>query len=767
MRNVIPFNDNWYFTKENISGPQDFPGSTQVSGGWEKVTLPHTWNAVDGHDGKGEYYRGACWYAKEFDTPDLMEDGLVFVDVLAASQSGRVFVNNTEVGYHEGGYSSFALDITPALNPTGTNVIVICVDNTDRSHIYPQMADFTFYGGLYRGINLITVPKVHFDLGFWGAPGMSVTPKVEEGGALIRLESWVKNADENYTVRYLITDMEGREVADIWRPAQSPEVKTFLPDVHLWQGVEDPYLYTCTAQVVRRNETVDEISTRFGVRSFLVDPERGFFLNGKPMMLRGVSRHQDMLYQGYALTRDDHYKDAAIIHEIGANTVRLAHYQHSRDFYDACDEYGFIVWAEIPYISSQNDDPAAHENCRTQMQELVYQNYNHPSICFWGISNEITIAGEKPGLVENHKDLNDLVKEIDPTRLTTIAHVSMLPLESPLHGITDVESYNHYFGWYGGTYDKNEEWLDNFHRVHPEICLGLSEYGAEGIITYQPDEPKCRDYSEAYQAEYHEHMAKILMERPYLWSTHVWNMFDFGCAARNEGGTAGRNNKGLVTLDRKIKKEAFYLYKAYWSSEPFVYLCGRRYALRTGDTTVVKVYSNQPDVTLYVNGEKFASQSGEKIFIFENVPLTEGFTSITARSGALTDTLTLEKVDEKPAIYTLPPEDDDDGIIGAANWFDQAAAESLNSELQFPEGYFSIRDKIKDILKNDDAYTILANALYSMTGMKLKKGMLGMMGEKTLEGMAEMMSSMGASSMKDVPENAMQIINAQLNKIKK
>lgn len=761
MRNVISFNDNWYFTKENVQVPSTLPT------GWEKVTLPHTWNAVDGQDGKGEYFRGACWYAKAFDTPFFMEGGRVYVEVLAVALSGRVFVNGKEIGYHEGGYSSFNLDITDALNPSGENLMVICADNTDRSNIYPQMADFTFYGGLYRGVNLIVAPDVHFELDFWGSEGLAVTPKVLDRGASIHLMSWIKGADENYTVRYLIQDQEGHTVAEVWRPADQPGIDVLLPDAHLWQGVEDPYLYTCTATLVRRNETVDEVKTRFGIRSFHVDPEKGFFLNGKPMMLRGVSRHQDRLYKGNALTRADHFEDAAIIHELGANTVRLAHYQHSRDFYDACDEYGFIVWAEIPYISNQSDDPAAHENCRTQMQELVYQNYNHPSICFWGLSNEITISGEKPGLVDNHKDLNKLVKEIDPSRMTTIAHVSMLPIESPLHGISDVESYNHYFGWYGGTYDKNEEWLDHFHRVHPEICLGLSEYGAEGIITYQPDEPKCRDYSEAYQAEYHEHMAKILMEREYLWSTHVWNMFDFGCAARNEGGTAGRNNKGLVTLDRKIKKEAFYLYKAYWSSEPFVYVCGRRYAQRTGDTTTIKVYSNQPKVSLYVNGELFASLQSDKIFRFENVPMNGEYTHLTARAGSLTDTLTLQKVAEKPEIYTLPADPDDDDTIGAANWFDQFAAEAVNEEMQFPEGYFSIRDKIKDILKNDEAYAVLANALYSMTGMKLKKPMLGMMGEKTLEGMADMMGGMGVANSQNVPANAIQLINAELNKIKK
>lgn len=761
MRTIIPLQDHWYFTKEDAGVPASLPVD------WQKITLPHTWNAVDGQDGKGEYFRGACWYAKAFVTPVHQDKDRIYIEVLAASASGRVFVNGKELGYHEGGYSAFRLDITEALNPNGDNLLSICVDNTDQSHIYPQMADFTFYGGLYRGVNLLVVPSVHFELDFWGSEGLAVTPKVLGQGATIHLMSWVSGAEEDYTVQYQISDQQGTVLAQVWRPSTSPGVDILLPDAHLWQGIEDPYLYTCCASLVRRNETVDEISTRFGIRSFHVDPEQGFFLNGKPMMLRGVSRHQDRLYQGNALTRQEHYEDAAIIRELGANTVRLAHYQHSRDFYDACDEYGFIVWAEIPYISCQSDNPAAHENCRTQMKELVYQNYNHPSICFWGLSNEITISGEKPGLVENHLDLNQLVKEIDPSRLTTIAHVSMLPIASPLHGITDVESYNHYFGWYGGSYDKNEEWLDHFHKVYPHICIGLSEYGAEGIITYQPDEPKCRDYSEAYQAEYHEHMAKILMERPYLWSTHVWNMFDFGCAARNEGGTAGRNNKGLVSLDRKIRKEAFYLYKAYWSDEPFVYLCGRRYAQRAQDTTAIKVYSNQKKISLYVDGELFAELEGDKIFRFENVPLRDRFTHLTARCGCLTDTITLERVEEKPSIYTLPPDQDDDERIGVANWFDQAAAESANSELAFPDGYFSIRDKIKDIIENEDAYIVLANALYSMTGMKLKKGMLGMIGDKTLEGMTAMMSGMGSVDSDKVPENAMQIINAQLNKIKK
>lgn len=793
MRELVSFNDNWYFSKDGEH--------------WEAVTLPHTWNAVDGMDGKGAYYRGLCQYKKDFSTPPFRDGGRIFVEILACSLSGTVLVNGREMGRHTGGYSSFTVDITEALFPAEgcsreggeecsgrQNTLTILADNSPQSDIYPQMADFTFYGGLYRGVNLLILPETHFDVSFHGAPGLAVTPEVIDSSilpdhgpetkcypsccnvgspshsAMLHLNSWIVNASPDYTVRYLVTDASGFEVAEIWRPAEDSKADVLLPSPHLWQGVEDPYLYRCTATLVRRNETVDEVTTRFGIRFFSVDPEKGFFLNGKPMMLRGVSRHQDRLWQGNALTRQQHYEDAALIAEIGANTVRLAHYQHSRDFYDACDEYGFIVWAEIPYISSQSDDPKAHDNCRLQMADLIYQNYNHPSICFWGISNEITIAGEKPGLIENHKDLNALVKELDPSRLTTIAHVSMLPMDSPLHGITDVESYNHYFGWYGGSYTKNEEWLDEFHEKYPEICLGLSEYGAEGIITWQPDEPKCRDYSESYQAEYHEHMAKIIMERSYLWATHVWNMFDFGCAARDEGGTAGRNNKGLVTIDRKIKKEAFYLYKAYWSREPFVYLCGRRYARRASDTVTVKVYSNQPCVSLYVNGQAFGTRYGDKIFLFENVPLCDGFTYLTAEArtpffSQVTDTMTLEKAAEKPEIYTLPQEEDDSD--GVANWFEQVETVASDAPMEFSEEHFSVHDTIDHIAANEEAFSILSNAIYSMTGMKMKKSMLAMMGQKTFYELSGMMNDMGGNADKKIPENALQIINAELGKVKK
>ncbi len=648
MRTIVDLNKNWRFIQEDAGLPDKLPAD------WKVVDLPHTWNAVDGHDGNGSYARGCCWYARTFQTPrQPLPGGRVFVDIPAAGQQATVYVNGKEICYHEGGYSTFRADITDACSEDGENLLVVACSNENKSNVYPQSADFTFYGGLYRGLNLISVPEVHFELMYWGSNGLKVTATPTQcGGAEFALESWVVNADENFTVQYSICDADGREVGYCVRPADSTAVKLFVPDVRLWD-CDDPYLYTVTAVLQRRNEAYDTVCARVGVRSFSCDPDKGFILNGVPTPLRGVSRHQDQLYKGNALTREDHYHDARIIKELGANTIRLAHYQHSQDFYDACDELGFIVWAEIPFISVMSKDPAAHQNCITQMKELILQNYNHPSICFWGVSNEILIGGISEQLVENHKELNALCKELDPTRLTTIAHVSMTPVDSPVHNITDVESYNHYFGWYGGKMEDNGPWLDNFHKAHPEICLGVSEYGCEGIITYHGPNPACKDYSEEYQALYHEHMAKVLDERPWLWSSHVWNMFDFGCAARNEGGVAGRNNKGLVTMDRRTKKDSYYIYKAYWNREPMVHLCGKRYAQRAGETTQIRVYSNQPTVSLFVNGELAHVMTADKVFVFD-VALKDGFNSILAQAGGCKDSMTLEKVAKEPDIYVLP-----------------------------------------------------------------------------------------------------------------
>ena len=608
-------------------------------------------------------------------------------------------------------------------------------------------------------MNLVIVNESHFDLDYYGAPGIKVSSKIQGENALVDIHSYVTNPLEGDRVEFEIYDEDGETKVFAVRPAtQETQVAVELLDAHLWQGVEDPYLYTVSARLVRHNEVLDEIETRIGIREYTVDPQKGFFLNGKSMPLRGVSRHQDRYDLGNALTFEEHYEDILLIKEVGANTIRLAHYQHSQDFYDLCDEAGFIIWAEIPFISAMNADPDAHENCRSQMRELIFQNFNHPSICFWGISNEITIGGEVPGLVENLKDLHALVHELDDTRMTTMAQVSHLPMENEQNDITDVVSYNHYFGWYGGKLEDNEAWLDAFHEMHPERPIGISEYGCEGITTYHNDNPKGGDYSEEFQAVYHEHMAKIIEERPWLWATHVWNMFDFGCDARNEGGVKGRNNKGLMTIDRLIRKDAFYLYKAYWTEEEFVHICSKRYAQRTTDTVTIKVYTNCPEVTLSIGGRVIEKQAGNKVFTFENVPLQEGFTTIVAKAGNCTDTITLEKVAEANPSYIFE-ESEDDKVAGVTNWFDNVDL-SVARPMEFKEGYFSLKDLVKDILKNTEACQVLLNGLSSTMGINIKKSMLEVMGDRPA-------MDMGANSGDEKMMAVMAYINAELQKIKK
>ncbi len=754
MRNIVPLNQDWRFKHEDVGLPQSFPQD------WQAIELPHTWNAVDGHDGNGSYDRGKYWYAKKFETPvQPLGGGKLYVEVLAAGQQATVYVNGTEVAYHEGGYSIFRADITSCCKAEGDNILAIACSNENKSNVYPQSADFTFYGGLYRGVNLISVPDTHFDLEYYGGPGVTVTPKpCACGGATFELEAWVANPDENFTVMYAVKDADGNEVASAVRPADNTKVTVYVPDAVKWE-IDAPYLYTVTATLQRRNEAYDEVSVKAGVRSFSCDPDKGFIINGVPTPLRGVSRHQDQLYKGNALSREDHYNDAVIIKELGANTIRLAHYQHSQDFYDACDELGFVIWAEIPFISMMSQDPAAHENCISQMKELIIQNYNHPSICFWGISNEILIGGISEKLVENHKELQALCKELDPTRLTTIAHVTMTPVDSPVHHITDVESYNHYFGWYGGRMEDNGPWMDHFHEVHPDICLGLSEYGCEGIITYHGPNPACKDYSEEYQALYHEHMAKMLEERPWIWSSHVWNMFDFGCAARDEGGVAGRNNKGLVTMDRKTKKDSYYIYQAYWSKKPMVHLCGRRYAQRSGDTTQIRVYSNQPQAALYLNGELVSVKSGDKVFVFD-VALKDGFNIVTAVAGEVKDSMTLEKVEKEPEIYVLP--EVNERAEGVANWFKLAGDLDLKAPMEFPEGRYSVKNTFEELAETPQALEIATEAFKLAMNMKMApgEGMWDMMKTMTLEKMGEMAGSL-------MPEGFMESVNAKLIKIDK
>ena len=628
MRTVTKLMKNWQFT-----GPD---GKTAA------VELPHTWNHIDGQDGGNDYKRGSCTYQTTFAKPAFdANTQQVWLQFEGVNASAAVTLNGTEVIRHDGGYSTFRADITALL--AEQNTLTVIADNSKNDRVYPQKADFTFYGGIYRDVSLLVVSKNHIALNYLGSCGVRITPTVKGSSADIRVQTRVEGEGE---VEITVTDAAGSTVltgtgADTTLTMQRP---------HLWDGVRDPYLYTCTVRLVRSGAVQDEVTQRFGVRSFSVDPKQGFFLNGRAYPLHGVSRHQDRKGLGNAITREMHDEDMQLIQELGANTVRLAHYQHDQYFYDLCDEAGMVVWAEIPYISEHM--PGGRANTISQMQELIEQNYNHACIVCWGVSNEITISTkDKRDMLDNHRVLNDLCHKMDDTRLTTLACYAMCGPFNPVAHITDLVSWNLYLGWYVPGLFLNDLWMDFFHLCYPNRPLGFSEYGAEGMPNLHSEHPRRGDHTEEYQTLYHEYMLRCFERHPWLWSTHVWNMFDFAADARDQGGEPGMNHKGLVTFDRKTKKDSFYLYKAWWSEDPFVHICSKRFAERTRSEIEVKVYSNQKSVALFVNGEKLAEQTGEHVFTFK-VKLN-GETKVQAVAGDHIDEAVFTKVSTPNLDYKL------------------------------------------------------------------------------------------------------------------
>ena len=674
MRKINNLKDGWRFLKAELSLEQAIANAGQG----EAISLPHTWNAVDGQDGGNDYHRGTCWYVRELTKEELAGEA-VFLEINGAAMTADVYFNGKHLAHHEGGYSAFRVELTE--ERADRNTLAISVRNEDNDRVYPQKADFTFYGGLYREVKIISVPKAHFELIKDGTPGIKVTPIVdlEKRTATVTVETWQNAEQVSMTV-----NGETKAVPSVDGHAQA---EFLIENVHLWDGVDDPYLYTATAEL----DSGDEISARFGCRAYHCDPEKGFFLNGRSYPLRGVSRHQDLKGKGNALSYADHQADMAIIREIGANTLRLAHYQHAQEFYDLCDENGIVVWAEIPYITMHMKN--GRENTISQMRELITQCYRHPCIAVWGLSNEITAASAvNDDLLENHRLLNHLCHRMDKTRLTTMADVFMLETDSPILEIPDINSYNLYFGWYLGDMDQTDEFFDEYHEKYPERVIGFSEYGADANPAYHAEHPEKGDYTEDYQALYHEHMLRMIEERPYLWATHVWNLFDFAADGRDEGGKHGENQKGLVTFDRSLRKDAFYLYKAAWNKqEPFVHLCGKRYQNRAVTETEIKVYSNQPSVTLYVDGTKVETQEGKNVFRFR-IPLL-GEHLIKAEAGSVSDTMCVRRVSEPDESYIF-----NKAAASVTNWFDAAEVDT---------SCFSVQDTLAELRAHPQAGAII------------------------------------------------------------
>ncbi len=877
MRKVCNWNYKWAFTKEGGEVTGTVPKA--IGKTWNWVNLPHTWNNIDGQDGGNDYYRGTCYYAKEFSKMDLPEAAQYYIEFEGANSSADVYLNGKKLASHDGGYSTWRVNITKELSEQ--NFLVVAVDNSANDRVYPQNADFTFYGGLYRSVNLIAVDDTHFDLDYFGGPGIAVTPTINGDDADINVVVWLTNAKAGQEIIVEIkganggvvascresvdsflediklkntkvigiketenkgtdnkgivntenkgTDIKGKESsqaeireADIKGTDDSEnnftetyikmQFKLRIENVHLWHGRKDPYLYSAEVKIIEGNKLIDAVSARFGCRTFEIDADRGFILNGESYPLRGVSRHQDRWGIGNALLPEHHKEDMDLICEMGANTIRLAHYQHDQYFYDLCDEKGMVVWAEIPYISTHM--PTGRENTILQMRELITQNYNHPSIVVWGLSNEITMTGKSnDDLIENHNILNDMVHEMDRTRLTTIAVVSMCDIHDPYIQIPDVVSFNHYFGWYGGDTSMNGTWFDNFHKEYPQIAVGVSEYGCEAL-NWHTSNPKQGDYTEEYQAYYHEELIKQLYTRPYIWATHVWNMFDFGADAREEGGENGQNHKGLVTFDRKYKKDSFYAYKAWLSDEPFVHICGKRYVDRVEDETRITVYSNLPEVELYVNDKSIGKQTSDEHFFYFMVP-NKGESKLVAIArdskdmGAYEQSKSVEgvrdlktvnndehlkhvevtkgskiiEVSDRSKFIEVSGEYRDESLIrkvntpnenyilkekGAVlNWFDITEV----------EGYYSLNDTIDDIMKSDEGAQLFTEIM-SNIGKGSKEGMMSMLNfdnPDAMQGLMKMMGGftvlrlmklMGAANVSFTKEQMLGL-NAQLNKIKR
>ncbi len=721
------------------------------------VTLPHTWNALDGQDGGNDYWRGIGTYTIEL--PNPTQGKKQYIEFQGANHVATVYCNGRELGTHKGGFSTFRYELTSAMLPEG-NVLTVVVSNA-KSDIYPQNADFTFYGGLYRDVNFIEVADAHFDLLLDGTNAVFVTP---HNVGKTRVDLFPVNA-EGALLHVCLKDAEGNVVGTAETEAQyHSHVLIDVKEPHLWNGLADPYLYTCEASILVGEEITDTVIVSYGYRSFRVDAETGFYLNGKSLPLHGVARHQDRLDKGWAISKADHEEDIAIIKELGANTIRLAHYQHDQHFYDMCDKTGFIVWAEIPFISQFIPSQEAHDNTISQMTELVAQNYNHPAICFWGISNEILIGADREDLRQNLRELNELAKAMDPSRLTTMAQVSMTPMDSEHNYITDVVSYNHYFGWYGGDVEDNGPWFDKFHALHPDKPFGISEYGAENILKWHSAEPENHDYTEEYANHYHQEMLKTFAARPYLWATHQWNCFDFAADARNEGGVIGRNNKGLVTYDRKIKKDAYYLYKAWWNPEPMVFVSGGRFVNRAPGERNVIVYTNCDNVTLVVNGAEVETKAAvDHMITFENVALNDGENTVTAFSGDVKgNEIVLCGVAEHDYSYDLP-----DGNQGV-NWFDDPKLVEMKKAFKYPKDAYSIKDKMGALMDNPQTAAILGGL---MQGFMSGNSMMASMGEMSEEMMGFMKAMRLSDALKmagDAVSMEMKLkLNQALNQIKK
>lgn len=689
MKKTLQLNTDWKFSK--------LPDGRDSRPVFEAVELPHTWYE------EGNGYRGLCVYEKEVELPSGSK--AAYVKFFGADQKAEVLVNGTPVGTHEGGYSAFAVPVPADAVSDGRFMLQVYLTNEKNNVISPLAGDFTIFGGLYRGVEVIVTDDARFDYSYFGTDGVWAYTSVSEKKGEVHVRTKTVNA-ANATVSLVLKDADGKCAASAIGNVNSEIVLT-LENPVLWNGKNSVYQYELTTELIVNGECVDRICRKVGFKTLTMDAKEGAFLNGKHIRINGVSKHQDTDQKYYAESQEDREQDFELIREIGANAVRLSHYQHIDETYTLADEAGLLVWAEIPLLK-MNQDLAMQENARLQLKELILQTMHHISIFCWGIQNEIGMFGDYPYMTEVIRQMKDEAKELDPSRLVTAANLYGVKAKSGLNHSTDMIGYNCYFGWYYGEMHDYSDFLDKLHENLPEMPLGMSEYGVDSNIKLHTDTPMIRDYSEEYQAVWHETVYNIFKQKSYLWGSFVWNMFDFSSDMRKEGGQLNRNAKGLVTYDRKTRKDAFYYYKAQWSEESFVHICSKRFERRATDDITVRIYTNQPAVTLFVNDERFAegNNDGNGTVVFEHVPMNmengaEAEVKVKAVAGPCQDDAIFMHVAEAEESYKLP----DSGAGQAVkNWF-------LTGNELSKEGYFSIEDIACELLENEEARKVLAEEM--------------------------------------------------------
>lgn len=752
MLKVIDLNDKWIFTKANTEA--------------ECVNLPHCFNAIDGQSGEG-MFKGECCYERKLSISEEDINKYVFLEIGAAGMISNVYVNGKLAGGSRCGYSMFRVFLMPFLN-VGENLISIKVDNSPHNDVYPLMADFSFYGGLYREVKLIISEALHFDLLDNGRDGIYVTQrKIDEDTFELKVKGRIINElpeAKDGKVEFKLLDIEeniviNKTVEMKFLGSSEFELIEKVSNPKLWQGVENPYLYKLEVALMSENSVYDKRTVEVGFRTVEITADKGIFLNGRAIKLNGVSRHQDFAGVGNALTKEHMDLDMSIIKEVGANSIRLSHYQHNDYFYTLCDRAGLLVWAEIPFISIPTTSDKENKNAKEQLERLIKQAYNHSSIYCWGVQNEITIAVENENIYKMVKELVAIAREIDPSRFVAQANIHSVANDSYLNELTDFVGYNLYYGWYYKEMQDLANRLDEFHGTRPNIPVMVTEYGVDTNPKLHAYNPTVKDYTEEYQLLFQDNALRIFNERSFVLGGYVWSMFDFGSDIRNEGGEKGRNQKGLVTIDRKIKKDAFYLCKAYWSNESFVKLASSRFVNRHEELNDIVVLSNLTYIKLYLNNELVSEiNNADPMKRFNGIRLYPGKNTVKAEAfdesgNVYIDEMILNRVDEADGSYVLPKPEEKKHVT---NWFEKFDLSNVQ-EVVVNEGYYSIFDTVEELYENEQAKAVFKKFFGDMAEQPRFQMMKGVF---TIEGMSK-------RSMFRIPKELLGVINKELNVIPK